>query len=187
MSFRPHIIQYAWVVPRLEDAARRWHATTGIGPFLINRNIELDRPRYRGRPGATRFSTAIAQHGEAQIELVEQHDDGPSAYRDTVPAGTTAFHHIAFIAADFDADLAHYTDQEIAVAADGYFGPVRYAYVDTAPTLGHMIEIIEDKPAIRAFFAAIRKAAEQWDHDPATLLRELGGARQSDFQSDGII
>jgi hypothetical protein len=37
-----------------------------------------------------------------------------------------------------------------------------------------MIEIIEDKPAIRAFFAAIRKSSERWDHDPATLLRELG-------------
>jgi hypothetical protein len=174
MSFQPRIIQYAWVVPDLAEAARRWHAATGIGPFLVNRDLKLDEPRYRSRPSSTRFSTAVAQHGDVQIELVEQLDDTASAYRDTVAAGATGFHHIAFIAADFAADLAHYTDQGFAVAADGLFGPMRYAYVDTSATLGHMVEIVEDKPGIRAFFAAVRKAAERWDRDPATLLRELG-------------
>jgi hypothetical protein len=174
MSFRPTIVQYAWVVPRLEDAARRWHAATGVGPFLINRDLKLDSPRYRGAPTATRFSTAVAQHGDVQIELVEQLDETPSAYRETVASGSTGFHHIAFISADFDADLAHYTARGHGIAADGSFGPMRYAYVDTCADLGHMIEIIEDKPAIQAFFGAIRKAAERWDHDPATLLRELG-------------
>ena len=60
------------------------------------------------------------------------------------------------------------------MAASGRFGPAAYAYVDTTATLGHMIEIVEDVPVIQAFFAAIRRAADRWDHDPATLLRELG-------------
>lgn len=174
MSFHPTIVQYAWVVPNLEIAARNWFDTTGIGPFLVNRDLKLSNPRYRGAPSTTRFSTAVAQHGDVQIELVEQLDDTPSAYRDTVAPGATGFHHIAFIAQDFDADLAHYTDRGIIVAADGNFGPMRYAYVDTVATLGHMIEMVEDKPAIRAFFGAIRKAAERWDQNPETLLRELG-------------
>jgi hypothetical protein len=174
MSFRPQIIQYAWVVPNLEQAARRWHKATGIGPFLVNRDLQLLNPRHRGEPRATRFSTAVAQHGDVQIELVEQLDNSPSAYRDTVPAGTTGFHHVAFVAEDFDAALVHYTQRGHDVAADGAFGSMRYAYVDAVAELGHMIEIIEDKPAIRAFFAAIRKSSERWDHDPATLLRELG-------------
>ncbi len=175
MSFvKPKIIQYAWVVPRLEEAARRWHQATGIGPFLVNRDIQLIGPRYRGNPSATRFSTAVAQHGDVQIELVEQLGDGPSAYRETVPAGATGFHHVAFVAEDFDAALAHHLGQGHGIVADGAFGPMRYAYVDAVPDLGHMIEIIEDKPAIRAFFGAIRKAADRWDGDPATLLRELG-------------
>ena len=98
MSFQPQIIQYAWVVPDLATAARRWHATTGIGPFLVNRDLRLDQPRYRGAPSVTRFSTAVAQHGDIQIELVEQLDDTASAYRDTVAPGRTGFHHVAFIA-----------------------------------------------------------------------------------------
>jgi hypothetical protein len=174
MSFRPVILQYAWVVPNLENAAKAWHSLAGIGPFLVNRDLKLDQPRYRGAPSATRFSTAVAQHGDVQIELVEQLDETRSAYRDTVASGATGFHHVAFIAENFQAALAHYTEAGIAVAADGYFGPMRYAYVDTFAALGHMIEIVEDKPAIRAFFGAVRKAAERWDRNPATLLRELG-------------
>lgn len=171
--FRPDIVQYAWVVPDLEAAARQWHATLGVGPFLINRDLKLSDARYRGRPGAPRFSTAVAQSGDVQIELIEQHDDTPSAYRDTVRQGVTGFHHVAFIEADFTAALSALTDQGHQVAADGRFGEMRYAYVDTSAALGCMIEIVEDKPAIRAFFEAVRKAAARWDGDPSTLLREL--------------
>lgn len=172
-ALSPAIVQFAWVVPDLEAAARHWHATLGVGPFLINRDLKLTEPRHRGMPSETRFSTAVAQSGGFQIELIEQHDDGASVYRETVPTGMTGLHHVAFIAEDFDAAVAHYTDQGFAVAADGRFGDMRYAYIDTSPALGHMVEIVEDKPAIRAFFGAVRKAAERWDHHPATLIREL--------------
>lgn len=171
--FRPEIIQYAWVVPDLAAAIRHWHETLGVGPFLINRDIQISGQRYRGQPSDTRFSTAVAQSGSAQIELVEQLDDGPSAFRDTVAKGNTGFHHIAFIAENFDEALAHYAQQGFRPAAEGQFGDMRYAYVDTAAAAGHMIEIVEDKPALRAFFGAIRKAGERWDGNPATLMREL--------------
>ena len=179
VPFRPAIIQYAWVVPELEAAARHWHATLGVGPFLINRDLKLTRPRYRGHPGGPRFSTAVAQSGDVQIELVEQLDDSPSAYRDLVAPGATGFHHVAFIAGDFAAALSGLTGQGHAIAADGLFGDMRDAYVDTSGAIGCMTEIIEDKPAIRAFFAAVRKTAERWDGDPATLLREMAPAPAS--------
>jgi hypothetical protein len=171
------IIQHAWVVPNLEEGIRHWHRTLGIGPFLINRDIPVQDQRHRGLASSTRFSTAVAQHGDVQIELVEQLDDGPSAFRDTVPQGATAHHHIAFIAEDFDAALAHYAALGFQPATTGRFGDMRFAYVDTAMAMGHMVEIVEDKPNLRAFFAAIRKAAERWDGNPDTLMRELGAPR----------
>ncbi len=173
-AFRPEIIQYAWVVPDLAAAIHHWHRTLGVGPFLINRDIQVTGQLYRGQPSTTRFSTAVAQSGSAQIELVEQLDDGPSAFRDTVPKGEMRLHHVAFIAENFDEALAHYTQKGFHPAAEGRFGDMRYAYVDTAAASGRMVEIVEDKPAIRAFFGAIRKAADRWDGDPATLMRELG-------------
>lgn len=168
---RPDILQHAWVVPDLDAAIHHWHRTLGVGPFLVNRNLRIIDPLYRGHPRAVAFSTAVAQSGSIQIELIEQHDDGPSAFRDTVPARGTGFHHVAIIAEDFDAALRQYAGVEIA--AEGRFGDIRFVYLDTSATLGAMLEILEDRPAIRAFFGAILKANERWDGDPATLIREL--------------
>lgn len=165
------ILQHAWVVPDLDAAIHHWHRTLGVGPFLVNRNLKISNPIYRGTPRAVAFSTAVAQSGSVQIELVEQHDDGPSAFRDTVPAGAPGFHHVAIIAEDFDAALREHAGVEIA--AEGRFGDIRFVYLDTSATLGAMLEILEDRPAIRAFFGAIRKANERWNGDPATLIREL--------------
>ena len=164
-------IQHAWVVPDLDSAMRHWNKMLGVGPFLVNRNLQISDPLYRGKPHEVRFSTAVAQSGSAQIELVEQHSDGPSAFRDTVPLGETRLHHVATIATDYDQELARYAQYEIA--AEGRFGDIRFAYFDTSSTVGTMLEILEDRPAIRAFFGAIRKAAERWDGDPTTLIREL--------------
>jgi len=176
-GFRAPIIQHAWVVPNLEDGIRHWHETLGIGPFLVNRDIPVTDQLHRGRPATTRFSTAVAQHGDVQIELVEQLDTSPSAFRDTVPDGASAHHHVACIAEDFDAALAHYAGLGFQPATTGRFGDMRFAYVDTSAAMGHMVEIVEDRPALRAFFGAIRKAAERWDGNPDTLMRELGAPK----------
>ena len=167
------IFQMSWVVNDLDEAMRRWHKTAGVGPFLVQRHIQISNPRYRGRPNQVDFSVAIGQAGPVQIELVQQHDDNPSCYRDTVPKGQEALHHMAIIAEDYDAALASYCDQGFAVASDGCFGDIRFSYVDTSAALGYMMEILESKDAIRRFFAGIAKASATWDGDPATLIREL--------------
>lgn len=168
---QPHIIQHAWVVPDLDAAIHHWNRTLGAGPFLVNRNLQISDPLYRGTPRAVPFSTAVAQSGSIQIELVQQHDDGPSAFRDTVPAGVTRLHHVAIVAEDFDAALRDHA--EYAIASQGRFGDIRFVYLDTSAKLGAMLEILEDHPGIRAFFGAIRRANERWDGDPSTLIREL--------------
>lgn len=168
-----HIQQFSWVVNNLEEAAERWHAAMGIGPFIVNRHIAIGEATHRGRAQTTDFSTAIAQAGGVQIELVEQHDNSPSCYRDTVPAGREAMHHVAFIAADYDAALGKYAADGHAVASSGRFGEIRFCYVDTSATLGHMVEILEDSRAIRSFFAMIARAAQDWDGSADTLLHEI--------------
>jgi len=167
------IFQMSWVVRDLEEAALRWHRATGVGPFLINRHLTIDQPLHRGKPNPIDFSIAIAQAGPLQIELVEQHDDRPSCYRDTVPAGQEAMHHVAIMSADYDAALQHYLDRGFEVASSGFFGEVQFCYVDCTAELGHMVEIVADCAPIRAFFDMVRQAAEEWDGDPATALRKL--------------
>ena len=157
------IVQMAWVVRDLEDAARRFSTTLGAGPFLFNRHVQLTDPRHRGQPVRTDFSLALAQAGEVQIELIAQHDDTPSVYRDLFPAGSEGFHHVAVIVPDVSLEVERYLALGFAVASSGRFGHADFAYVDTSPATGHMVEILPDNETIRRFFGSVRKAAESWD------------------------
>jgi hypothetical protein len=135
----------------------------GIGPFFVFRDLKIDTIRYRGEPTSTHFSIAMAQAGGVQVELVQQHCDNPSAYRDLVAKGDRGFHHVAIYVADYDAALKHFTDKGYVAAVDGLFGDMRFAYVDTSEPLGCMVEIIEHNSVQDAIFARVAEGAEGWD------------------------
>ena len=158
-----HIMQNSWVVNDLREAAERWIRQTGIGPFFLVEGLELEEQRYRGEPTNVKASFALAQAGELQIELVCQHNSAPSAYRDTIAAGSEGFHHMALYCENYDQDLNAYTKQGVEVAFSGSSGGMRFCYLDTSPTLGYMIELIEHSPAQSEFFQRIRDAARNWD------------------------
>lgn len=142
----------------------RWIGATGIGPFLKAPNIVLQEYDYRGRQlSGLEFSVALAQSGGVQIELIEQHGDAPSAYRDTIAAGTQGFHHLAIYTDDYDRVLGDYRDRGFAIAVDGTFGAMRFAYVDTSVAIGCMVEIIEEDPMQTDFFRRVAAATETWD------------------------
>lgn len=165
------IIQMAWVVNDLDTAARRFSQVYGAGPFMFNRHVKLTDSRHRGRAMQTDFSLALAQAGDVQIELVEQHDDTPSVYRDLYPRGVGGFHHVAVIVPNVDKEVERYRALGFAVGSTGRFGDADFAYVDTAPATGHMVEILPNNDTIRRFFGAVRRAAEKWDGvDP---IREM--------------
>ena len=166
------IVQMAWVVNDLEAAVARFSRTMGCGPFMFNRHIDLVRPHHRGIPVKTDFSLALTQAGAVQIELVQQHDATPSVYRDVYSAGDEGFHHVAVIVPDVAAEVERYRSLGFAVASTGRFGDADFAYVDTVPATGHMVEVLPDNETIRRFFGAVRRAAESWDGvDP---IREMG-------------
>ena len=161
------IIQNSWVVPDIHAAMREWIATAGIGPFFLVEGITIEEQRHRGRPTDVEVSFALAQAGDVQVELVCQHNDAPSAYRDTVANGATAFHHVAYYCEAYDRDLADLRDRGSEIAFSGSFGGKRFAYLDTSMRLGAMVELIEASDVQAEFFARIRNAAAEWDgRDP---------------------
>ncbi|MCW1382756.1 VOC family protein [Novosphingobium sp. KCTC 2891] len=160
----PHLMQAAFLVEDLEAAARAWTQTTGIGPFFIVPHIQLAEFDYRGEKGAgLDFSVALAQSGGVQIELIQQHCDNPSAYRDLIAKGQQGFHHFCIYTPDYDATRQRYIDQGFISAVDGVFGAMRFCYVDTSPALGCMIEIVEQDEGQTAFFTRVAEAAADWD------------------------
>ncbi|MEZ5736074.1 MAG: VOC family protein [Novosphingobium sp.] len=159
-----HFMQVAFMVDDLEAAAMRWIETTGIGPFLAVPHVVLEEYSYRGeRCSGLDFSVALAQSGGVQIELVQQHCDSPSAYRDTIAKGEQGFHHLAIYTPDYDAARSSYVGKGFASAVDGTFGNMRFAYIDTSAAIGCMVELIEEDPDQTEFFKRIAAAAEGWD------------------------
>ena len=159
-----HVMQVAFIVDDIAAAAQRWVDTTGIGPFLMVPHIQLAEYSYRGEPrDGLDFSVALAQSGGIQIELIEQHCDNPSAYRDTIAKGTQGFHHLAIYCEDYDAACAHYRERGFVTAVDGKFGPIRFCYVDTSAAIGCMVELVEQHETQGEFFRRVATAAEGWD------------------------
>ena len=168
------IFQYSWVVPNIEAAALIWYEELGVGPFTVMRKVEVADAVYRGRGCEAGFSVALAMNGGTQIELIEQHNDVASVYRDTIPKGKTANHHVGIMENEYDNALAYYTQRGYEIGASGLLGDVRYAYIDTSAVLGHMIEVVEVKESIRAIFAAVEQSNKSWDKNRETLVQEMG-------------
>ena len=160
----PHFMQAAFMVDDLEAAARRWVETTGVGPFLLMPHVRLEEYSWRGeRRTGLDFSVALAQSGGIQIELIQQHCDSPSAYRDTIAKGSQGFHHLALYCEDYGAAYAHYHRQGFPSAVDGRFGPLRFSYIDTSAAIGCMVELVEQHESQSELFRRVAAAAEGWD------------------------
>jgi hypothetical protein len=170
------VLQIAYVVNDVRASAEKWMQTFGVGPFYILDRPQVGDPLYRGAPQEVEFSAALAQAGDVHIELIEQHCDSPSCYRDLVPKGSEGFHHVAVIVEDYQKEVARYEEMGFPVAASGTFGPLSFCYVDTSPVTGGMIEVLENLPFIHNYFARIREAAEKWDGSaPIRDANDLAG------------
>ncbi len=156
-------MQVSFVVDDIHEAMEHWLNSAGIGPFFLVQGVTIEDQVYRGQPTQLDVSYALAQMGDIQLELVCQHNDTPSVYRDTVPAGTSGFHHMAIYTDNYDRDLAEYTATGAEVAFSGSFGGKRFCYADTSGTVGCMVELIEKNEAHDDFFARIRAAAVDWN------------------------
>jgi len=166
-------MQICWVVPDLEKAIWNWARQAGVGPFFYFDDVTYENGVYRGEPWTpVRFHAAIAQAGEMQIELVTQVDEGPSMFRELVPAGTSRLHHMSTYTHDFEADLAHYRRAGAEVVFTGLMKGAPVCWLDTVATLGFMTELITANPLKEQVFAKFREAAANWDGvDP---VRRIG-------------
>jgi Glyoxalase/Bleomycin resistance protein/Dioxygenase superfamily len=162
-----NINQAAYVVDDLDTAMEHWLKAAGCGPFFVIRKVSFEGFRYRGAPGSLVISVGMAQAGAIQIELIQQHSDGPSAYRDTFPNGGTGLHHIGLFTDEFDQEIERLRSLGSPLAHEAHFGDargrVRFGYIDTRAAIGCMLEYVEDKPLIREICATVANAARDWD------------------------
>jgi hypothetical protein len=164
VHFRHRTIQNAYFVADLDAAIDRWHERWGLGPFFVRRHIELAHVRYRGKDASLDISAAYVQAGDIMVELVTQHDDAPSAFRDMFGTGQEGFHHVAVVPDDYDALLGRYAEAGFEVATELRTASGRgAAYVDTRPWLGHFVEVYWPTEGLSRLYREVAAAASSWD------------------------
>jgi hypothetical protein len=158
------IFQNAWVVTDLEAACMKWVHELGVGPFFVSEftNDTFEQVTYRGQPAELAMRVAVAQAGNVQIELIEPHT-AECAYRDVIPEGESGFHHMCVWTHDFDADLNYFDRLGYPAANSGKIRHIDFAYFDTRPLMGCMLEVVTHNPGTVARFAEIADAAGNWD------------------------
>lgn len=170
MPFSHRIIQNAYVVDDLDRAIARWHGLWGIGPFFVRRHLKLAQVSYRGAPAALDFSAAYVQAGPIMVELVEQHDARPSAFRDMFAPGQQGLHHVAVVPDDYDRLIAHYAALGFPLASELRTASGRgAAFVDTRAMLGHMTEVYLPSEGLEALYREVATAAAGWDRRRLTI------------------
>lgn len=159
------IMQLAYTVTDIEKEMRRYSELLHVGPWFLIGPFVPPKGVYRGAITKMKVSLAFAFVGEAMIELIAQHDEEPSVFRETLKArGAHGFHHWAIGARDFEKTAAQYRSRGYQEAfSDTAPMGYRIVYFDTAHDLPGMLEIIEINAAAEEGYDEMRQAAERWN------------------------
>ena len=169
--------QVGYVVRDIERAMLHW-ARLGVGPWFYREDVGSTEFRYYGKPSRLPdVSIALANSGDLQIELIQQRDDAPSLYLDTLARNGEGAQHIAYWTMDdFDAHCARLVERGFIEGHAGRMGVRgRYAYFVHPELPSGMFEISEMTGGKGEYFAKVRQAALEWDgRDP---IRRVGPIR----------
>jgi hypothetical protein len=167
--------QVGYVVRDIEKAMLQW-ARIGVGPWFYKAEVVSTEFRYHGRPSALpQLSIALANSGQLQIELIQQRDDAPSLYRDSLERHGEGAQHVAYWTDDrFDEFTASLLERGYVEGHAGRMGAARgrYAYFVHPDLPSAMVEISETTGGKGEYFEEIRRAALAWDGSEA--IRRVG-------------
>lgn len=173
-SFRwfGEVRQNGYVVRDLDAALRHWVDVLGVGPWYVFEHVPVTDYEYRGVPYEIDMTIALAQAGALQIELIVQHDDTPSLYRDFLAAGHEGLQHLGFWPDDMDAALEHARSLGLEVGHRGRVGPEgRFVYFLPEGHPGTVLELAEVTGARRDWFARLAEASRRWDGVTGAVTR----------------
>jgi hypothetical protein len=159
------VCQNGYVVRDIEAAMAHWTEVLGVGPFYYIERVKMDWFRYRGEPSAAEVSIALANTGDLQIELIQQHNHAPSMYRDFLNCGREGLQHMSYWTKNYQADFDRFVSLGFRIGQEGQIGGPdgRFVYFDTETHPGTVIEVSDISGSKGAFFERIKQAAAGWD------------------------
>lgn len=172
--------QTAFVVRDIDEAMRHWSFNLGIGPFFVKRMLLFADFHFEGKSRKSPcVSIALANSGDMQIELIQQHDQTPSIYLDSNAQAEARFHHFSSWLTRKNLDLARSKNlsrggiiaQECTIPASG----VRLIYWSQGPTgSGTYFEISDlGEAAHQDRIDGIRRASMDWNSDTGNHVIEV--------------
>lgn len=158
------VIQTAFIVENIAQSMKDFSARLKVGPWFVRGPFTPSGARYRGETTEINLTLAIGFGGHMSFELIEQHNDAPSVYREIVERRGYGFHHWAIATDAFDRDVDTYLalGYDTAYAVRSPWG-YRIAYMDTTRDLSGMIELIEFAGPLEARYTQMYQAAVGWD------------------------
>ena len=168
------LFQLGFVVEDLLTDAARWASVLGVGPFHVT-PTRISRATYRGAPSNVEVQYALAQAGPVQIELIKQHCDRPSIFRDVFAKGESGFHQLCTVSMDYDSKVAQYAQLGYELTGEITNPGRRVAYFDTFGDFRFYLEVVEHSPALVKRWDRIARTCAEWDgRDPVRLITADG-------------
>lgn len=155
------VLQLSYVPADVDSALNYWINTVGAGPFYHNPHIVFETMNYMGQPTALDMSSWLGYWGETQIEIIKQHNDAPSIFKDWRDQGHEGVQHFGLLAPAGARDVL--TRSGAIIVQEGSLAEADFFYADLGGGPGTMIEIMMNSQLARDVFGAMRAAARNWD------------------------
>ncbi len=138
------ICQIAVVVRDIEKTARAYADLFGVEVpgWRITDTVDKTHARYRGKPTEGRAKLAFFRLGEVSLELIEP-VGGPSTWQEHLDTRGEGVHHIAFRVKGMDEQVTFLEGKGMPLVQKGGFKGGCYAYIDSVPQIGVMLELLE--------------------------------------------
>jgi methylmalonyl-CoA/ethylmalonyl-CoA epimerase len=139
------VCQVGLIVRDIERSAEIYSQVFGLPKprIIVTDEYEKTKATYRGEPTNARAKLAFFDMGQVSLELIEP-IGSPSTWQEFLDENGEGVHHIAFRIKGTDDVLAFLESKEIGVLQQGHYTGGMYTYVDSAPALGTILELLEN-------------------------------------------
>lgn len=153
--------QIAYVDADMSAAVRFWTSTVGAGPFFLFEHPLMDIARYRGETIQLDISIALGYWGDMQIEIIQQHNQAPSIYRDPQLACDRGVNHLCIFVDDLAPPRAVCARANCEIVQEMYVDGKGGFYADAGG--GRLIEFAALPKAFADAIVVMKAAAKMWD------------------------
>ena len=139
------VTQVAIIVRDIEKSIDHYSRIFGMEkpPVRITPEYDQTQCTYRGNPTTGRAKLAFFHMGQVDIELIEPFG-GPSIWQEFLDEKGEGVQHIAFRIEGTDKVVEFFGQNGMGVAQQGNYTGGMYTYLDSAPQLGVIVELLEN-------------------------------------------